>query len=130
MRGDHKKSVKLVQKLVSDSASGQHHEIVTLALLLQMLIHFDEGNFDLLDYLATGIKHLGKQQGLSETEKLILEMSGKLPRLHRVKNRKEFFSSYYNKFSALKKDRLEKHHFDYFDITSWLRQKMNRLAVN
>lgn len=125
---EHKKSVRLIEKMACDPAADQHHEFVIIGLFLQMLIHFGEGNFDVLDYLVAGLKRLGKQHDLSVTEKLMVEIAAKLSRGHQLKRQPDFFYSYYQKFSELKKDRFERHHFDYFDITLWLKQKMNRGA--
>src|SRR5262249_16758815 len=123
---DHKKSVRLVEKLAADPASDLHHEIVVVALLLQILIHFEEGNFDVLDYLVAGLKRIGKQRDLSISEKLMTEMASKLIRRYRVKNEVNFFSAYHDKFSNLKKNKFQKNHFNYFHITIWLNKKMNR----
>src|SRR4030095_16524206 len=98
---DYKKSVRLIEKMAGDPAADQHHEFVIIGLFLQMLIHFGEGNFDVLDYLVAGLKRLGKQHDLSITEKLMVEIAAKLSRGHQLKRQPDFFYSYYQKFSEL-----------------------------
>lgn len=122
---DHKKSAQLVEKLLRDEGSGTHHEIAALARTLQIALHFDEGNFDILDYLIGGLQRfITKQKSISITQKAMLDLVMKLGHFSNRKNQREFFAQQYRKFSELKKDRFEKQNFDYFDITTWLEKKL------
>jgi hypothetical protein len=117
---DHKKAVQLIGKIVNEEVSGSNHEILIAARMLQVIIHFEEGNYDVLEYLASGMKRMMKQHSFSKTQINLVDLAMKITRIHRVADRKEFFAGYLRKFSELKKDRFEKHHYDYFDVTTWL----------
>lgn len=124
---DHKRSAQLIEKLLSDDASALNHEINAVARVLQIVIHYDDGSFDVLDYLVSGLKRfVAKQKDATKMEKQLVEFANKLEHLHRKKNQPDFFALQLKKFSELKKDRFEKHNFDYFDITEWLKKKMER----
>lgn len=122
---ERRKSVQLIERLLQDDAATVHHELNVLARTLQVVLHYDDGGFDVLDYLVSGLKRfVARQKETSRMEKQLLEFSGKLQNLHRKKNPAIFYQDQFKKFSVLKNDRFEKHQFDYFDVTGWLKKKL------
>jgi hypothetical protein len=124
---DHKKAARLTERLLRDEAAGMHQELNVLARVLQVLLHYEDGSFDVLDYLVSGLKRfVARQKETGRMAKQLVEFTGKLKNLHRKRNSKLFFEDQFKKFSVLKNDRFEKQHFDYFDVTTWLAKKVNR----
>ncbi len=122
---NHEKAIRFIEKILNDDAAKTHHKITTVAQVLHTLIHYEEGNFDLLEYLTRGLKNLnGNKKSTTATENLLIEFILNLSQLNPSEHKREFFSGYLKKFSALKENRFEDHNFDYFDITIWLRKKI------
>ncbi|MEP7127894.1 MAG: hypothetical protein ABI729_03460 [Chitinophagales bacterium] len=126
-----KKAVQLVEQLLQDEAAILHHDLNVLARVLQIVLHFDDGSYDVLTYLVSGLKRfVARIKETSKMEKQLLEFAGRLETLHRKKNPHTFFEEQYKKFADLRKDRFEVYYFDYFDITEWLKQKMKRKSLS
>ncbi|MEO6168045.1 MAG: hypothetical protein ABIO46_08735, partial [Chitinophagales bacterium] len=115
---DSRKSAQLIERLLQDDAAVVHHELNVLARVLQVVLHYDDGGFDVLDYLVSGLRRfVARQKEVSRMEKQLVEFAGRLQNLHHKKNPTVFYEDQFKKFMALKNDRFEKHQFDYFDVT-------------
>lgn len=122
---DRKKAAELAERLLRQKAAAIHHELNAVARVLQIVLHYEDGNFDVLEYLVSGLKRfVARQKEASMFELKLPEFSGKLLTLYGKKNQQHFFEDQLKEFSVLKSDRFEKHQFDYFDLTAWLKKKV------
>lgn len=125
---DSKKAILHIQKILQDSDSMRWRGTYFMAHMLQLIIHYEAENSDLLNYLVLALKRMTtKSKSQFNSEKVMNEFVGKLLRFYRERNPREMFLSYHKKFKQLKKDRHEEPLYDYFDFTRWLEKKLMRL---
>jgi tetratricopeptide (TPR) repeat protein len=79
---DQKKAILYVQKIFQQSDSARGQGTLFMAHMLQLIIHYEAENFDLLNYLMLAIKRMtAKSKSQFRSEKLMNEFGGKLLRL-------------------------------------------------
>jgi len=92
---------------------------------MNLVIHFELKNFELLRYLLISTyRFLYKREKLFKVELLVLEFIRKLPK---VKNEHELsflFIRMQKELKKLKPDKFEKNAFEYFDFSQWVNSKV------
>ncbi|MEO6438091.1 MAG: hypothetical protein ABIO23_02830 [Chitinophagales bacterium] len=122
---DNSKAIFYLQKIFQDHELKRGGEILFMANVLQFIIHFEEGNGDLLDHLARALKRsAAKNKYQLRSEKLLCELATRLLRINMEKKYRVIYSSYLKKFEALKQVSKEQSLYDYFDVTRWLKARL------
>lgn len=125
--GDHKKSAKCIQKILSDPSVVTHQPVAMLSIILQILIHFEEQNSDSIYYLLKAMKRFSdKNKEISKTEKILIQFADHLPLILLNKSKKSSLKQYLASFNSLKENNTEKHHYSFFDVTIWLQHYLSK----
>ncbi len=116
-----KKAIQCLRKIFIDNTTS--HEPMLMARMMEIIIHYEEGNSDLLDHLVLAFKRkIKKNETASGTTVLLVNIASQLSRLH-PQRKNPVFSEQLKKLEMLKRDSHEQSLFDYFDITRWLKGK-------
>jgi hypothetical protein len=116
-----------LNRILNDTQSDLRSDILSFARILQLLIHYELGNTDLLPYLIRSTyRYLYKRKSLYRFEAVVLSFIRK--KLPGTASRKELLHA----FAALKKEivKLSRDPFgqtalEYFDFISWLESKIS-----
>lgn len=101
------------------------------AQILSLLVHFEQGNLDLLEYKVKSVyRFLYKKNSLYKLETIILEFIRKeLPEInYSEKALIKSFEVLLTKIKTLTKNPFERRALDYFDFVSWLESKIKGIS--
>ncbi len=101
------------------------------ARLLQLISHYELGNFQLLEHLVKSVyRFMAKMENLSVVEESVFRfLRRSLSQQNTAGQLKAAFSDLREKLKSLEKDPLESRSFMYLDIISWLDSKIEGVAV-
>ena len=125
IEGKYKKSLDWINKIINAKLSVETIAFHNYSRILNMIIHYELKNFDLLEYLIRSTrKFLGKQQKLYGIEQAFIVCMEKII-LHRSSDLEErlIFQDFRNYLDRMK-DPLEKNILEYFDFPAWIESKI------
>ena len=94
--------------------------------VIQLIIHFDKGNMDLLPYLAKSFyKYLIHKKQLYKTENIFIHfIRTKIDKMNTKKGQEEAFKALREELLKISNDPMEENFLKFFDIISWLESKI------
>ncbi|HLC84067.1 MAG TPA: hypothetical protein VJI69_09570, partial [Bacteroidia bacterium] len=125
MQNDFKGALKWNNQVMNDTSAGSREDLKSFSKILNLIIHYELKNFDLLEYiLKSAYKHLLKMEHLHLFEKAILKFIHKLPKTNAKADIIPHFKVLRSEFIELEKDPNEDKVTRYFDFVSWLDSKI------
>lgn len=125
MKNDFKSALKWNNEIMSDNSSGSREDLKSFSKILNLIIHYELKNFDLLEYiLKSTYKYLLKMERLHLFEKTILKFIHQLPKTNARTDIIPHFIVLRTEFAELEKNPNEDKVTRYFDILSWLDSKI------
>jgi hypothetical protein len=131
-QGAYSDSLKCIDELLYGTAYEVNTDIYYFAHFLQLLIHFEKGNSDLLEYKTRAVyRSLLKQKAFSATERLLLAFFKKESALDwDRKTEKNVFVELKNKLVQLFRSHPEeKKILNYFDLMAWVDSKIEGKSI-
>lgn len=123
--GNLNRSLSFLNKVLNDPEPALRQDIFTYARLFNLVVHYELGNFDLLEYIVRSTQRfLSKRKRAYGVEAALTEHIKKLARTNSEPARRELFHSLSNKLEELMKDPNESTVLKYFDIVAWVRAKV------
>ncbi len=125
--GDYSRSVFWLNKIFNDpSLKGSQINHHCFAQILNLILHFELGNQDLLESIVKSTyRFLYTRNRLYKFENSVLNFVGK--KLLKIKTHKELIEAFKELKTELEEiiiDRFEKQALEYFDFISWLESKI------
>jgi len=124
--GDYKKSLHWMNKILNDTSSGVRDDILVSARLFNLILHFELGNENLIEYNVKSTYRflLGKNR-LFKIETIVLDyIRKKMPRTNSKKEITDAFAELKKEIEKISRDPFEKKSLEYFDYISWLESKI------
>lgn len=124
--GNYRNSLKWINLLLNDNEQQLRQDIYIFARIMNLIIHFELGNTDLLEYLLKSTtRYLNKRKKDYEAESVILKYLKKLPKLVYEDDLVGHFESMRTDLNKLFKEHRERVVLDYFDFNAWLDSKID-----
>ena len=126
--GDNEKAIDYLNRIIN-AKSDLRNDLQCYARLLNLIAHYELGNFDLLEYLIKSVyRYMSKMENLSKVEEEVFSF---LRRSFHVGAHalKPEFEKLLNKLKQYEGNHLETRAFAYLDIISWLESKINDVNV-
>lgn len=126
--GNNEKAIDYLNRIINQK-SDLRSDLQCYARLLNLIAHYELGNFDLLEYLIKSVyRYMAKMGNLSKVEE---EMFAFLRRSFHVGAHalKPEFQKLYNKLKKYEGNPLESRAFVYLDVISWLESKISGVNV-
>lgn len=126
--GDNEKAIDYLNRIINQK-SDLRTDLQCYARLLNLIAHYELGNFDLLEYLIKSVyRYMAKMGNLSKVEE---EMFAFLRRSFHVGAHalKPEFQKLYTKLKKYEGNPLESRAFVYLDVISWLESKISGVNV-
>lgn len=125
---DYDDSLRLVNKLLNDPDSLKFLEVYCFILLLQLLIHYEMGNYDLIEYISKStMRYLSKKEKLFKIEKIMLSFFSKV--IYTGDDEKiTIIKQLYDELIELKNNP-EESSFEYFDFAAWCESKIRKVKL-
>lgn len=118
------KALDYILKIINSPSTHLRDDIQIYSRLLQCIIHFELGNFDLLDYLTRSTDRFTKRITISERLPITVLQFFKSLIKTRNQERRAVFIDFHNNLSKLYDQTLEKRGFVFFDFIYWVEQKI------
>lgn len=129
--GDYKKALKWYSILWNDKTGIELFGQVYFSRLYSMLIHYELGNTDSINYLINSTKNIAKREYKNyQFENLFFEYMIRLTRYNTRTEKLAIFKKMKTDFTALSKNTTEKGAFKYFDIMEWIDGKIEGKPIS
>ncbi|MFB0924400.1 MAG: hypothetical protein QMB65_03810, partial [Vicingaceae bacterium] len=110
-----------INLVLNNSETGLREDVYTFARLVNLVIHYELGNYDLLDYTIKSAKRfVAKSQKNYKFENVFLKDFKKLLKNKDTETMQELFKDFKNELTEVLKDPYEQAANEYFDFISWL----------
>ncbi len=117
-----------VNRLLQDSDLKTREDIHCFGRILNLIIHYELGNDQLLEYAVQATtRFLSRRQRLFQVEGVILKLMRRYPKWLTIKDKARGFQTLLDEIEQLKEDEFERRAFEYFDFTAWLTSKVKHL---
>ncbi|MBL0128631.1 MAG: hypothetical protein IPP83_14505 [Flavobacteriales bacterium] len=118
--GQMNKALFWLNKVLNDPEPTLRQDIFTYARLFNLVVHYELGNYDLLEYIVRSTsRFLTKRQRAYQVENLLIDQIKKLARITDPSAKREMFRSLYGQLVELMKDPNESLVLKYFDVLAW-----------
>ena len=119
--GNYNKSLDYLNLIINDTEAELKYGNIVFARILSLVIHYELGNLDLLEYLIKSTyRYLLKNGRLRLFEKLIFGFLRKLPDAVTRTELKEMFSGLKEQILTNKEEASVKEALNYFNFITWL----------
>lgn len=123
--GEMNRALFWINKVLNDTEPTLRQDIFAYARLFNLVIHYELGNYDLLEYIVRSTQRfLSKRHRAHGVEAVLIEHIRKLARATQPSARRDLFRSMHDQFAALMDDPNEGLVLKYFDFLSWMRARM------
>jgi hypothetical protein len=127
MTRDFRAALKWNNILIHTKITDMREDVLSMARILNLIIHFELGNDIFLTYsLKSTHRYLEKLNSLRNFESYLLQFLKLLIDLEKKGNYSEKLSEIKNKIEALKNDPVEKQVFGIIDISPWLNYRIEQ----
>jgi tetratricopeptide (TPR) repeat protein len=123
--GEYNKSLFWINKVLNDNENTLRQDIYSYARLFNLVIHFELGNYDLLEYISKSTqRYLSKRQRDYNLEKLVIEYVRKLIRTNSNLDRRDLFVSFRSALDEVMMSQEERIVLKYFNFIKWADSKI------
>lgn len=126
---DYARALHWLNKILDDKEISVREDIHCIARILNLILHFDLGNMELLPYtIRSSERFLSKRNHLHDMEKLMIRYFRKLFKTVNRETQTELFTKLEKELLASVSESQFQTAHEYFDFTSWIESKIeNRL---
>jgi tetratricopeptide (TPR) repeat protein len=126
--GQHKEALKWINKIINESEQMLRQDIFAYARIFNLILHFELGNYDLLEYLFKSTLRMIKKNSRTErVEVVILNVLKKLIR-QSGKERKVILREFLNELDEAFTDESQTAILQYFNIKAWTLSKIEDIS--
>ncbi|MCO6481152.1 MAG: hypothetical protein J5I62_00015 [Flavobacteriales bacterium] len=127
--GQMNRALYWLNKVLNDPEPMLRQDIFTYARLFNLVVHYELGNYDLLEYIVRSTqRYLSKRQRAYGVEAALIEHIRKLARNGTPAARHALFVSLRRHLDALMQDPNESTVLKYFNICAWVDSKVDDLS--
>lgn len=124
--GDFPGALAWIRKITEEADPGLMEDTYCFALIVQLIIHYELGNTDLLEYMVRSVyRFLIKRRRLYKFETLVLQFIQK--KLHAVQHQEQLGAAFRilkDEIEKITSDPFERKALEYFDFLAWLESKI------
>lgn len=118
-----------INALLQDPAIKTRADIHCFGRILNLIIHYELGNDQLLEYIVKSTyRFLSNRKRLFKVEAVMLKLIRRYPKWITTKERRDGFQALVNELYDLTKDEFEKSAFEYFDFIAWMESKVQAIT--
>ncbi|MEO8069297.1 MAG: hypothetical protein ABI599_16485 [Flavobacteriales bacterium] len=129
--GEVNKSLFWLNKVLNDPEPTLRQDIFAYARLFNLVVHYELGNFDLLEYIVRSThRFLSKRHRALEVENALIDHIKKLARATQPNAKRDLFISLRDELLRLFKDPNQSLVLKYFDFLGWTRAKIEGIPFS
>lgn len=124
--GNFSKALHWINYLLNDTSLDESMDIYCFAKILNLIIHLEMGNNDLIPYaLKSTLRYLEKRKRIYRFESVFFNFIKKIQKAYSDKDTLRSYTTLKDELSLLSKDPFEKTVYEYFDFISWAESKIS-----
>ena len=124
--GNMSRSLHWLNRVLNDPEPALRQDIFTYARLFNLVVHYELGNFELLEYIVRSTQRfLSKRHRAYGVEAAMIEHIKKLARTTSEATKRGLFLSLSTQLDELMEDPNESTVLKYFDIVAWVKSKVD-----
>jgi len=125
--GEYNNSLNWINKIINDKELTVREDIQCFARILNLLVHYELGNYDLIEYIMKSTRrYLSNKNKLNKFELITLNYIRKLINADIDDDKMYIYNEWKKELNAISDDILEIKAFEYFDFLSWLESKQGK----
>ncbi|MCB9361151.1 MAG: hypothetical protein H6588_07620 [Flavobacteriales bacterium] len=122
---DYKNALKHINLVLNNNENMLRQDIFTFAQLVNLIIHFELGNLDLLEYTIKSVKRfVAKKESNHQFENVFLKGMRKLIKVKSPDDLISIIENFRTELTTVLEDPYEKVALEYFDFIAWLDTKL------
>lgn len=126
--GKHSLALQWINKLLNDKKIEESQDIHCFAQILNLIIHFELGNDDLLPYaIKSTERYLQTRKRVYKFETIFLGLISHLSKASSNKAGADYLLSFQKELTKISRDSFEKTVFEYFDFISWTESQLEKI---
>ncbi|MFT4660050.1 MAG: tetratricopeptide (TPR) repeat protein [Patiriisocius sp.] len=129
--GDYNVALFWINKVLNDNEPSLRQDVYGYSRIFNLLIHFELGNFELLEYIIKSThRYLNKRQLAYKIEELMIKS---LKSLSKNKSKDEYnniLQELSDEIDKLKDDEYEMAALKFFDFDAWVHSKLNGCTIS
>lgn len=123
--GLYRDSLKWVNTILNDNEQNLRQDIYSYTRIFNLILHYELGNYDLLEYLMKSTtRQIKKNSKTEQVELSILKFLKKVIRLG-DKAKVKSFETYKEELDAILKEENQSAILEYFNVSAWVESKIN-----
>jgi len=128
---EYKNALGWINKILNDKESMLRQDLFSYARLLDLMIHFELGNYDLLEYtLKSTQRFLNKKQRNFDLEKTVIKNLKKLIKKQSPEDQKSIYLNFKNEIEQGLSGGNRHIVFKYINFPTWIQSKINGCTMS
>lgn len=129
--GEYSKALHWVNKIINSNYTELRQDIIRISKLINLIIHFELNNDDLLPYLyKSTARFVSSLDDKYKFEVLFLEHFKKIALSKREGKQQQSFLKFKEEMQEIFKDKYEKNALEYFNFYAWLDSKIHSITFS
>jgi tetratricopeptide (TPR) repeat protein len=129
--GEYRKALSYLNLVLNDNEQNLRKDIYSYARLFNLIIHYELGNEDFLEYLIKSTsRYLQKQDRAFEVEKVCIQFIRKLPKSADAADRLILFEKMKDALDALLDQPEHRVILEYFHLGAWITSKIYKISFS
>jgi hypothetical protein len=127
--GEYNKALHWLNKIINTNYEDLRQDTIRISKLINLIIHFELGNDDLLSYIyKSSVRFFNQQEKQYRFEILFLDFFKKIALSKRDSKQKETYVKFKDELQKVFKDKYEKNALEYFNFYAWLDSKIHNIS--
>lgn len=129
--GKYRESLMWINKVLNDNETNLRQDIYSYARLFNLVIHFELGNYDLLEYIIKSTsRFLSKRHRNHELEMTILNYMRQLSRVAEKPEELEVFKAFKKELDTFIHNESNQIIFEFFNFPVWISSKLKGVSFS
>ena len=127
--GEYNKALHWINKIINTNYQELRQDTIRISKLINLIIHFELGNEDLLSYIyKSSVRFFNNQEKQYKFETVFLNYFKKIALSKRDSKQKETYFKFKEELQRVFKDKFEKNALEFFNFYAWLDSKIHNIS--
>lgn len=127
--GEYNKSLVWLNKIINTNYEDLRQDTIRISKLINLIIHFELGNDDLLTYIyKSSVRFFNHQKKQYKFESVFLDYFKKIALSKRDSKQKDTYVKFKEELQMVFKDKYEKNALEFFNFYAWLDSKIHAIT--
>lgn len=127
--GEYNKALHWLNKIINTNYEDLRQDVIRISKLINLIVHFELGNDDLLSYIyKSSVRFFNQQEKQYKFEIVFLDYFKKIALSKRDSKQKDTYVKFKEELQKIFSDKYEKNALEYFNFYAWLDSKIHNIT--